>query len=112
MSQGHATPRRVWFSPTPYPKSPMDGGALMHIKPREGETLTVGMDLGRLLKLQEVVAHVISIVVTRSIQGVVAEAEQENPITEEEIQAASQLLDSEWQELSQSNDEKKDKEDE
>ena len=110
MAQGHQTPRRVWFSPTPYPKSPLDGGALMHIKPREGETLTVGMDLARLLKLQEVVAHVISIVVTRSIQGVIAEAEAVNPITEEEIQAAAKLLDSEWQELSQSNNEKKDEE--
>ena len=71
----------------------------MHIKPREGETLTVGMDLARLLKLQEVVARVISIVVTRSIQGVIADAEAVNPITEEEILAASKLLDSELEDL-------------
>lgn len=83
----------MWFTPLPNRDNPRQGGVVMHILPHEGDRLSVGLDLTRLLSLQKAVAHLVEVVVTHSLPA--RKTEPVNPITEEEIQAATKLLDTE-----------------
>lgn len=78
-----STPKKLWFQVSPNVGAPWDGGALLHILPREGDKVTVGLDLARLLQLQVTLARTVGLVLQHSL----VEAEPENPITEEEISA-------------------------
>lgn len=107
MSGGTPTPKKMWFTKVPNIEDPWTGGGLLNILTWEGERVTVGLDLARLLSLQRALANLVELVIRGSVPDKPAKQEPENPITEEEIQAATKLLDGDLSEFFNTDTEKK-----
>lgn len=100
MTEGTPTPKKMWFSQVPNKTDPWTGGGLLHILTWEGDRITVGLDLARLLSLQVALGNLVQLVVRSSVPDKPGKVEEPvNPITEEEIQAATKLLDTEFEQL-------------
>ena len=95
MTQGAPIPKKMWLTPLPNPDDPWSGGAVLNVLTVNDEHLKVGLSLSGLLNLQLAVVKTLTIVLRSSVPV----KEQGNPITEEEILAASKLLDSELEDL-------------